>query len=67
MLADISQLGFQSAVDAATTLFQQTKIAAIPGTAFYSGEIGETLLRCCLAKDDGGLKEVCQRLYSFKA
>jgi aminotransferase len=43
-------------------LLEKTGVASIPGSAFYRGSAGETLLRFCFAKDDAVLAEACKRL-----
>lgn len=65
VLADISKLGFDISIDAAMMLLEQTKVASVPGTSFYRGEIGEKLLRFCFAKDDNILSEACTRIRMF--
>ena len=62
VLADCSGLGFRTARDAAMHLLEKTRVASVPGSAFYRGETGEKLLRFCFAKDDAVLEEACQRL-----
>jgi aminotransferase len=62
VLADCSRLGLPTARDAAMYLLEKTRVASIPGSAFYRGAAGEKLLRFCFAKDDGVLAEACQRL-----
>ena len=46
-------------------LLERVKVAAIPGTAFYRGDTGESLLRFCYAKDDEVLEEACKRIRSL--
>ena len=62
VLADCSGLGFRTARDAAMHVLEKTRVASVPGSAFYRGETGEKLLRFCFAKDDAVLEEACQRL-----
>jgi aminotransferase len=65
ILADISKLGFEKAIDAAMTLLEQTKVASVPGSSFYRGKTGEKLLRFCFAKNDDVLTEACKRIRTF--
>jgi aminotransferase len=65
VLADISKLGFNTAIDAAMTLLKQTKVASVPGTSFYRGKTGERLLRFCFAKDDAILAKACELISAF--
>jgi aminotransferase len=66
VLADVRQLGFASAHEAALDLLNQTGVAAVPGTAFYRGAKGEGLLRFCFAKEDSVLEEACRRLLQLQ-
>jgi aminotransferase len=65
ILADVSALGYDKAIDAAMGLLERVKVAAIPGTAFYRGDTGESLLRFCYAKDDDVLDQACTRIRSL--
>ena len=47
-------------------LLEETKVASVPGTAFYQGQTGESLLRFCFAKEDDVLQEAARRIASFK-
>ncbi|WP_394824892.1 pyridoxal phosphate-dependent aminotransferase [Pendulispora albinea] len=65
VLADISNWGFATAIEAAMALLERAKVASVPGSAFYRGTIGEKLLRFCFAKDDASLGEACERIRHF--
>lgn len=68
VMADFSAHGWKDDQQAATELLRRTKIAAIPGSAFYepgSGR-GSKLLRFCYAKDLDVLAEACNRLRSLR-
>jgi len=67
VLADVSKHGFESAREAALALLEETKVACVPGTAFYRGATGEGLVRFCFAKEDDVLAEACKRLRTFRA
>ena len=62
VLADISGLGYESARAAAYGLLEERGIAAVPGSAFFSGPDGERYLRFCYAKDEASLREAARRL-----
>ncbi|HVG10459.1 MAG TPA: pyridoxal phosphate-dependent aminotransferase [Thermoanaerobaculia bacterium] len=66
VLTDISQLGFATAQEAAMELLRSSRVAAVPGTAFYRGSQGEGILRFCFAKEDAVIEEACKRLRSFR-
>ena len=64
VMADHTALGWGTDKQAAMELLKRTKIAAIPGSAFYepgSGR-GDHLLRFCYAKELPVLAEACERL-----
>jgi len=62
VLADVSALGFSRSAEAAASLLEEGRVAAIPGTAFFDGDAGEEFLRFCFAKEDGPLAEACERI-----
>ncbi|MGK8557324.1 pyridoxal phosphate-dependent aminotransferase [Nocardia gipuzkoensis] len=65
VLADISAWGFTSSTGAAMDLLERGRVASVPGSAFYRGATGESLLRFCFAKDDESLAEGCDRIRQF--
>ncbi|HZR10562.1 MAG TPA: pyridoxal phosphate-dependent aminotransferase [Myxococcales bacterium] len=66
VLADCSRLGFASSREAAMHVLTTTRVASVPGSAFYRGPEGEKLLRFCFAKDDAVLEQACGRLASLR-
>jgi len=62
VLARCEPLGQNNSKDAAMALLEATRVAAVPGSAFYSGAQGEGLLRFCYAKEMAALEEACRRL-----
>lgn len=62
VLADGRRLEGADARENALRLLERTKVAAVPGSAFYSQGGGQELLRFCFAKDDESLAEACRRL-----
>ena len=64
ILADISDLGYPSAWDAAMDILETKNVATVPGTAFFHGAQGENYLRICFAKEDDVLAQACERLSS---
>jgi aminotransferase len=66
VMADIGHLGFASAREGAMALLEETGVASIPGTAFYSDREGERFLRLCYAKEDEVLAEACRRIERFR-
>ena len=62
VLADVSELGYDSAREAALGVLEHTGVASVPGSAFYRGKAGERFLRFCFAKEEEQLDEACRRL-----
>ena len=62
VLADASSLPGATAKEKARTLLRDRRVAAVAGTAFFTGGRGENLLRFCFAKRDEDLKRACDLL-----
>ena len=62
VLADNSILKGGTSKEKAMWLLEQTKVATVPGEAFYHNESGENLLRFCFAKDDSVIDRACENL-----
>jgi aminotransferase len=68
VMADFSAHGWKDDQQASMELLKRTKVAAIPGGAFFepgSGR-GSKLLRFCYAKELDVLEEACNRLRSLR-
>lgn len=66
ILADISRLPGNTSKERAMYLLEKTRVACVPGEAFYHDEGGENLARFCFAKEDSILDEACRRLEKLK-
>src|SRR5438552_4867486 len=66
MLAEIPA-EFANDQEAATALLEQTRVASVPGSAFYVSDRGSRMLRFCYAKDFDALEEACKRIRAFRA
>ncbi len=64
ILADASRLPGRTGKEKAMYLLQRTKVASVPGEAFFH-EGGENLLRFCYAKPEVDIEEACRRLRSI--
>ena len=62
VLADSRVLGQPDAKAAAMNLLERSRVASVPGTAFFAGDGGQHLLRFCFAKEMDELQEACRRL-----
>ena len=65
MLAEIPS-EFANDQEAATALLEQTRVASVPGSAFYVSDRGSRMLRFCYAKDFDALEEACKRIRAFR-
>lgn len=61
-LADVSSLPGSTSKERAMYLLEKTGVACVPGSAFYEGEVGETLARFCFAKQMPILEDAMNRL-----
>lgn len=61
-LADVTRLPGRTAKERALYLLERTGVACVPGSAFYSGPVGETLARFCFAKEMDVLEDAMHRL-----
>jgi aminotransferase len=62
VLADVSSLPGANAKEKARHLLRERGVAAVAGTAFFTGGRGENLLRFCFAKRDADLERACKLL-----
>ncbi len=67
VMADVSALGFTTALEASMALLERARVATVPGTSFLQGAAGERLVRVCYAKEDDVLDEACRRIRAFRA
>jgi aminotransferase len=67
VLADASNIPGRTAKEKARALLRSTGVAAVAGTAFYSGGRGENVLRFCFAKNDADLGRACGALRRLQA
>ena len=61
-LADVTFLPGGTSKERALYLLEKTGVACVPGSAFYSGPVGETLARFCFAKEMDVLEDAMDRL-----
>ncbi|PIW69063.1 MAG: aminotransferase, partial [Ignavibacteriales bacterium CG12_big_fil_rev_8_21_14_0_65_30_8] len=66
VLADISRLEGVTSKEKTMNFLRMTKIAIVPGEAFYHDSAGDNIARVCFAKDDSILKSVADILLSVK-
>jgi aminotransferase len=62
VLADVSRLPGKTSKEKAMYLLAKTRVACVPGEAFFHGSGGTNLVRFCFAKGDEELEKACLRL-----
>jgi len=65
ILADASRLPGRTSKEKAMYLLEKTKVASVPGEAFFHDDGGENFLRFCYAKPEADIDEACRRLRSL--
>ena len=66
ILADISKIDGNKSKEKMMNFLNKTKIAGVPGEAFYHDKHGDNIARFCFAKRDHILQEVSSVLSKFK-
>jgi aminotransferase len=66
VLADVTNIPGSNSKEKAMFILQQTKVACVPGMAFYSGNGGDNIVRFCFAKEEAELDKACENLLQLK-
>jgi len=61
VLGDISRIPGENSKAKAMNLLRRSKVACVPGEAFYHDDAGENLARFCFAKQDDVLDAACRQ------
>ena len=67
VLADVRSVPGATAKEKARNLLKETGVAAVAGTAFFTGGRGEDILRFCFAKRDDDLQRACDALRNYRS
>ncbi len=67
VLADVRSVPGATAREKARNLLKETGVAAVAGTAFFTGGRGEDILRFCFAKRDEDLNRACDALRNYRS
>ena len=65
VLADMSKLGKETALEASMELLKRTGVASVPGSAFYRGDKGEGSARFCFALSEDLVSRAATSLRSL--
>lgn len=66
ILANVSKIDGLTSKEKAMNILQKTKVASVPGSAFYNNNGGENMVRFCFAKEDYELENACTNLLKLK-
>lgn len=66
ILANVSKINGLTSKEKAMNILQKTKVASVPGSAFYNSNGGENMVRFCFAKEDYELENACTNLLKLK-
>ncbi len=66
VLADISKFGLGNSKLFAMALLEKTKVATVPGRAFFNSGVGDRYIRLCFGVNDDALDKACQQLMQIK-
>lgn len=66
ILADVSKLPGKNSKEKAMFLLNKSTVASVPGSAFFSSEVGENYVRFCYAKPTDVINEACRQLIKLK-
>ncbi len=66
VLADIQRFGLGDDKKASMHILETVGVASVPGSSFFTSEIGKTLTRFCYAKEWDVLEKACEQLSLLK-
>ncbi len=66
VLADISKFGMNDSKAFAMKLLEKTKVATVPGRAFFNSNTGDKYIRLCFGVNDDALNKACQQILNLK-
>lgn len=66
VLADVSNVPGTNSKEKAMHILNESKVASVPGMAFYSGNGGDNIVRFCYAKEEAELDQACENLLKLK-
>jgi aminotransferase len=65
VLADVSKIPGNTSKDKSMFLLEKIGVATVPGSAFYTSDSGNNLVRFCFAKSNEILDKACERLLTL--
>lgn len=66
VMCDISEFGFQNDIDFSNYLIREIGVTGVPGSSFYSNDLGKQMIRFCFCKKDETLQAAAENLQKLK-
>ncbi len=66
ILADVTNVPGINSKEKAMFILNESKVASVPGLAFFSGNGGDNIVRFCYAKEEEELDKACENLLKLK-
>lgn len=66
VMCDISNFGFANDIDFSNHLIREVGVTGVPGSSFYSNNLGDQMIRFCFCKKDETLYAAIENLQKLK-
>jgi aminotransferase len=66
VMCDISGFGFANDIDFTNYLIREIGVTGVPGSSFYSNDLGDQMIRFCFCKKDETLNAAAENLQKLK-
>lgn len=66
VMCDISAFGFANDIDFSNYLIREIGVTGVPGSSFYSNDLGKQMIRFCFCKKDETLNAAAENLQKLK-
>ena len=66
VLSNVDKIPGKTSKEKAIYILKETKVATVPGMAFYHDDGGDSLVRFCFAQEDDILEKACKLLLKLK-
>jgi aminotransferase len=66
VMCDISDFGFKNDIDFTNYLIREIGVTGVPGSSFYSNDLGDQMIRFCFCKKDETLNAAAENLQKLK-
>jgi aminotransferase len=66
VMCDISGFDFKNDIDFTNYLIREIGVTGVPGSSFYSNDLGDQMIRFCFCKKDETLNAAAENLQKLK-